>query len=293
MKKIVIRILVMALILLATCEIGLRIRLAYLYREPGWLLYHQFRLRTEEEINKEEMPHYYKDNMFKPFSLIYRQESPQARKSIITVESSALRSARRQLQKMLEDNPRFMWKDYSPDEHKVIEFSNNDIVLYEFLVYPDIYNTMKREARVLRKIFGATLDDLLYHNLAFYMHIDENINFTTMNSSEMIKHYIGLMLSREEPFCKSIAESRFTNVFYVITPNAFDPATPGGSLYLKYINAAYDALRGLLERYNVPAIDLMNEKLPKKEFRDYFHLSPEGGSQVSSKILEYLDRRGF
>ncbi len=293
MKKIITRLLVLALILFFTCEIGLRIRLAYLYKNPDWLLYHQFKLRTAEEINTSDLPHYYIGNMFKPFNLVFRSASPKSPKEIITIESSALRSIRRQMQILLENNPDLKWIDYSPDKDKNIDFTNNNIVLYEFLVYPDIYNTLKRESRILKKIFGATMDDFLYHNFAFYMHIDENINFTSMNSDKVLEDYLKLLVSREEPFCKSINEFGYNNVFYVITPNGFDPNSPGGKIYLKYINSAYKEMLKLLDKYKVPCIDLMNEKVEKSDFNDFFHFSKVGGRKMSELIIEYLSKRGY
>lgn len=283
----------MVLILLVTCEAGLRIRLAYLYRSPAWLLYHQFKLRTEDEINREVLPSYYKDNMFRPYKLVYREERPVTRKEIITVESSALRSIRRQLEKMLKDSPDFVWLDYSPNAQKEIEFSNNNVVLYEFLVYPDVYNSLKREARMLKKLVGPTIDDFLYHNFVFYMHIDENINFTTMNSDKMIEEYLALLISREEPFCRSIAEHKYKNVIYIIAPNRFDGDSSGGRVYLKYINAAYKTIIPLLEKYHVNYLDFMNEKMDKGDFKDYFHFSPAGGRKISYKILDYLTEERF
>ncbi|MFH1593974.1 MAG: hypothetical protein ABID09_04700 [Candidatus Omnitrophota bacterium] len=291
-KEIIKRALVLSLILVFTCEIGLRVRLAYLYRNPEWLLYHQFKLRTEEEIS-EDLPQYYKDNMFKPYKLVYTQEAPKGTREIMTVESSALRSIRRQLEKIVKDRPDLEWIDRFPNENKEIVFSNNNIVLYELLVYPDIHNTLKREARVLKRFFGAKLDDFLYHNLAFYMHIDENINFTSMKSDKMLEGYLLLLKSREEPFCKSIYENKFKNVIYVITPNAFIQNSAGGRVYLKYVKAAYDAILEILERYDIPYIDLMNEEVEKSDFTDYFHLSPTGGERMSAKILEFIKEKGL
>ena len=240
-KKIVTRSLIMLFILIFTCEIGLRIRLAYLYRDPAFLLYHQFKLRSQDEIAKEK-PHYYRKNMFKPFTLIYREEEPRQRKNIITIASSALRSIRRQFQKMLENNPRLAWKPGGADDNKNIEFSNNDIVLYEFLIYPDINETLKKEAGILKKILGATIDDFLYHNLVLYMHIDENIYFTTLNSDESVQEYISLLKSREEPFCRSIQQNKYRNIIYVILPNRFSADSRGGEIYLQYIKAAHECI---------------------------------------------------
>lgn len=293
MKEIIKRLLVMAAILIVTCEVGLRLRLAYLYRDPGWLLYHQFKFRTAEEIAKEDLPSYYRDRMFAPFKLVYKPEALSPGKDIITVESSALRSARRQLQKMLDQNAGYRWVEYSPTDDKQIVFSDNNIVLYEFLVYPDIYNTIKREARVMKRFLGATLDDFLYHNLAFYMHIDENVNFTVMDSDKTVKDYLGLLRQREEPLCKDIYEGGYENVVYVITPNIFDPGSPGGRIYLKYVKAAYAEMMGLLKKYRVRYIDMMNEKVAKEDFTDYFHLSPEGGRKISRKIIVNLDKMRF
>lgn len=273
--------------LFITCEAGLRIRLAYLYKNPVWFFYHQFKLRAKSQIDAD-MPHYYKDNMFKPFKLVFKQAPAKDKKEIITVESSALRSIRRQLEKIVEGDPDFAWLDYSPDNDKRIEFTNNSIVLYEFLVYPDIYNTLKRENRLLSRIFGPTLDDLLYHNFVFYMHLDENIIFSTMDDEGGVRKYIGLLLSREEPFCRDIANMGLKNVFYVITPNRFDSDSPGGRIYLKYVHAAYNALIPLLNKYGVPFIDLMRADAYADDFKDFFHFSPQGGRKFSYKILEYL-----
>lgn len=292
-RRILFRSLVMLIMLIVVCEAGLRIRLAYLYKNPSWLFYHQFKLRTVSQIDAD-MPYYYKDNMFKPFRLVFRQEPSKKKKEIITIESSALRSIRRQLQKIVDgDGYNFTWLDYSPNKNKEIEFTNNNIVLYEFLVYPDIYNTLKRDSRVLEKILGKTIDDFLYHNLAFYMHIDENINFTTMNSDGMIKAYIGLLSSREEPFCKDVRDNGYRNIFYVITPNKFDPQSSGGRVYLRYVQAAHRVIIDMLNKYNVPYVDLMDKNMPDEDFKDYFHLSPAGGRKLSYEILNYLTGRGF
>lgn len=288
-KKIVKRLVILFFIFFLTCEICLRIRLAYLYRNPGWIFYHQFKFRTADEINSEDLPHYYKDNMFKPFILAYHNETPAAKKDIITIESSALRSVRRQLEKVLENNPRFTWVEYSPQKDKAIEFSNNNVILYELFIYPDVYNTLKRESRILKKIFGIKLDDFLYHNFAFYMHIDENVNFTTMNSDKMVDDYIKLLRDREIPFCEEIAKNHYKNVVYILLPNRFDPSTSGGRIYLKYIDAARKAIKPILEKYKVPYLNLMDEKLVKEDFNDYFHFSKIGGRKMAEKIVKYLE----
>ena len=287
------RFLMLLVILAFTCELGLRIRMAVLYHDPSWILYHQFKFRTEEEINTQDLPHYYKTNMFKPFTLIYKEEPPRARKGIITIESSALRSVRRQFEKIVADNPRFFWEGDTVTEAKEIIFSNNDVVLYELFVYPDVYNTLKREERILKKVLGATIDDFLYHNLAFYMHIDENINFTTLNSDKILKEYIGFLRSREEPLCKSIHDNGFKNIIYILLPNKFDSGSPGGRIYLKYINAAYEEIMPMLKKYNIPVIDLMKKKVTNEDFKDFFHFSKVGGRKMSYKILEYLERGSF
>ena len=116
-KKIVTRSLIMLFILIFTCEIGLRIRLAYLYRDPAFLLYHQFKLRSQDEIAKEK-PHYYRKNMFKPFTLIYREEEPRQRKNI------------RELWDSVVDSLRFWYEDFVGTDiyHKGVE----QRVTYEF-----------------------------------------------------------------------------------------------------------------------------------------------------------------
>lgn len=282
----------MLVILFGTCEMGMRIRLAYLYRSLDWVFYHQFKFRTMDDIMKD-FPKYYKNAVFKPFSLVYRNEIPKQRKDIITIESSALRSIRKQLQKITINNPHFVWINYSPNENKEIEFSNNSIVLYELFVYPDIDITIKSESRILKKIFGPTLDDFLYHNFVFYLHLDEEINFTTMNADSAVKEYIDLLISREEPFCEDIRANNYTNIFYVLTPNRFNSDSSGGRIYLKYIDAAYKTIIALLNKYGVPYIDLMKEQVAREDLKDYFHLSPEGGIKMSYKILDYLAKRGF
>jgi|GEM_PF-5067837 len=291
-REIIKRLAVFCLVFLLVCEVGFRIRLAILYKKPEWLLYHQFRLRTEAEIAREDLPQYYKANMFKPYKLNYARALPTKEKTIKTVESSALRSARRRLEKIVEKIPGLRWEECNTGKDKIITFSNNDVVLYEFMIYPDIYNTLKRDARVLKHIFGATIDDFLYHNLAFYMHIDENINFT-MNSKKMIDHYINMLRSREEPLCREIANKGYKNIVYVMTPNRFDASTLGGSTYLKYIKAGRAAMLDMLEKYGVEYMDFMDEKMEYDDFSDYFHLTAKGADKISHRILEDLNKKGL
>ena len=49
----------------------------------------------------------------------------------------------------------------------------------------------------------------------------------------------------------------------------------------------------LLDKYKVPCIDLMNEKVEKSDFNDFFHFSKVGGRKMSELIIEYLSKRGY
>lgn len=287
LRKRIYRVFIFLLILFLVSEIALRIRLAYLSKELKWLTYHQFEIRTLEEINKA-LPVYYREQMFKPFRVERKEGKSGSQRQIITIESSVLRSIRKQLVKLLDGNEQFGWKDYSVGLDKIINYTDNDIILYEFYVYPDIFNILKKENRVLKRIFGESIDDFLYHNFVFYLHLDEKINFLNIKKDEILSGYINSLIAREEPLFAQVNNERLENFICILTPHNFDAKSASGSIYTYYVKEAYGTMIELLKKYNVNYIDLMNEEFEDDDFKDDFHFSAKGGMEVSRKIISYL-----
>lgn len=283
----VLHFLVLCTIFLLTCEIALRIRLAYSAKELGWLIYHQFKLRTPQEIF-EALPQYYRKYMFKPYSLAFKYEKPLKKKRIITIESSVLRSIRKQLVKLLEHDEQFEWREYSPEVSKVITLSNNDVILYEFYVYPDIFNVLKKESRIFKKILGESLDDFLYNNFVLYLHLDEKINFLSINKDAILESYLKSLLAREEPLFRQISDENIKNFICIITPHRFNTATRAAKVYAYYLSSAYEAMVNLLKKYNITYIDFFHTELENDDFKDNFHFSAKGGMKLAKEIIVFL-----